>query len=170
MMKTLKTILTTAGFAMLFALSTNAQSVNLTALDGGKVDVTAQRGKVVVLAVGATWLPLSKDQAIVTNKLAKKYAGRDVLIYFVATDSANAKSKNYASDDQIRAFATKNKVTSPVLRDSDGLLTLKRFSIDQLPSFVILDKNGKAAGDPFGGIDPDNDVSIAISKTIDKLL
>lgn len=170
MMKTLKTILTTAGFAMLFALSINAQSVNLTALDGGKVDVTAQRGKVVVLAVGATWLPLSKDQAIVTNKLAKKYAGRDVLIYFVATDSANAKSKNYASDDQIRAFATKNKVTSPVLRDSDGLLTLKRFSIDQLPSFVILDKNGKASGDPFGGIDPDNDVSIAISKTIDKLL
>lgn len=170
MMKTLKSMLMTTGLAMLFAVGAQAQGVSLNALDGGKVDVTAQRGKVVVLAVGATWLPLSKDQALVTNKLAKKYAGRDVVIYFVATDSANAKSKNYASDDQIRAFATKNKITSTILRDSDGLLTLKKFSIDQLPSFVILDKNGRAVGDPFGGIDPDNDVSVPISQAIDKLL
>lgn len=158
------------GISMILAIGAFAQGVSLTALEGGKVDVTAQRGKVVVLAIGATWLPLSKDQAIVTNKLAKKYAGRDVVIYFVATDSANAKSKNHATDEQISAFAAKNKMTSQILRDSDGLLTLKKFSIDQLPSFVILDKTGKPVGDPFGGIDPDNDVSVAIAKEIDKIL
>lgn len=169
-MKNIKTIFAVFGLTAVLALAAHAQAVNLTALDGSKVNVTGQTGKVVVLAVGATWLPLSKDQFVIANKLAKKYANRDVVVYFVATDSANAKSKNFASDAEIQAYATKNKLTTSILRDSDGLLTLKKFAIDQLPSFVILDKSGKSIGEPFGGIDPESDISIPISKAIDKLL
>jgi thiol-disulfide isomerase/thioredoxin len=133
--------------------------------------VQGQKGKVVILAIGASWLPLSKDQAVITNKLAKKYAGKDVVIYFIATDSTNAKSKNYASNEEISAFATKNKLSVKVLRDSDGVQTLKKFDVDQLPSFVVLDQNGSAA-QVFGGIDtnPRNDLSVTISQTVDKLL
>lgn len=169
-MKNIKSILAILGLLIVFSFAVSAQNVTLTSLDGEKINVQGQNGKIVVLAVGATWLPLSKDQAIVTNKLAKKYAGKDVMIYFVATDSSNAKSKNFASDEEIRAFATKNKLDVKVLRDSEGLLTLKKFDIDQLPSFVILGKDGKSVGEPFGGIDPESDISVPISKAIDKVL
>jgi hypothetical protein len=152
-----------------FALSAAAQT-SLTGLDGSRVDIQGQRGKVVILAVGASWLPLSGKQADYTNSLARKYAGRDVAIYFVATDSTNPKSKNFASNDDIKKFATTNKLNVTILRDGDGALTLKKFTIDQIPSFVILDKNGALVGQPFGGIDPNFDITIAISKSVDKVL
>ncbi|HMS39390.1 MAG TPA: TlpA disulfide reductase family protein [Pyrinomonadaceae bacterium] len=169
-MKNIKSILASLGFLVVFTLSVSAQT-NLTALDSSKVNVEGQKGKVVVLAIGAIWLPLSKEQVAITNKLAKKYAGSDVAVYFVTTDSANAKSKNYASDAEISTFVTRNKLTVSVLRDSDGAQTVKKFDVDQLPSFVVLDQNGKVA-QVFGGIDtdPKNDLSAKISQTIDKLL
>ncbi len=167
-MKNIKSLLTVLSFIFVFSFAISAQS--LTALDGGKVDVQNQKGKVVVLAIGASWLPLSKDQIIFTNKIAKKFAGRDVVVYFVATDSSSAKSKNYASDDEISSFAARNKLTVPVLRDSDGSQTLKKYGIDQIPSFVILGKDGKPATEAFGGIDPKSDISVPISQAIEKLL
>ena len=48
------------------------------------MDIQAQRGKVVILAVGSGWLPLSGKQAEYTNMLAKRYAGKNVVVYFVA--------------------------------------------------------------------------------------
>jgi thiol-disulfide isomerase/thioredoxin len=175
-MKGIKSIFTILSFAVLFSMAVSAQS--LTSLDGGKIDVQNQRDKVVVLAIGASWLPLSAQQAVITNKLARKYAGRDVVIYFVATDSASAKSKNYASDEELNNFAAINKLTVPVLRDSDGAQTLKRYGVDQLPSFVILGRDGKPATEAFGGIgsidpknsDPKNDMSVHISQAIDRIL
>ena len=151
------------------ALVGTAQT-SLVGLDGSRVDIQGQRGKVVVLAVGASWLPLSGKQAEYTNALAKKYAGRDVAVYFVTTDSTNAKSKNFASDDAVKKFATTNKLNVTVLRDGDGVATLKKFNIDQIPSFIILDKNGNMVGQPLGGIDPKYDITVPISKTVDGIL
>lgn len=149
-----------------------AQTASLQTLSGENVSLDSSKGKVVVLAIGASWLPLSKQQIITTNKLVKKYAGQNVVVYWVTTDSSNAKSKNFASTEQIQAFATKNKLTATILRDSDGLFTLKRYAVDQLPSFVILDKTGKAIGEPFGGLDPENEpeVFMQVSMAIDKAL
>ena len=147
-----------------------AQNITFTSLDGAKVDLSSQKGKVVVLAIGASWLPLSKNQAIAINKLSKNYAGKDVAFYFIATDSTSAKSKNYASDDDIRKFSQTNKMTINILRDSDGALIIKQYKIDQMPAFVILDKEGKLAGTPFGGIDPDTDISAILTKKIDGIL
>lgn len=152
-----------------FALTVHGQT-SLTALDGARVDVQGQRGKVVILAVGASWLPLSGKQADFANTLAKKYAGRNVVVYFVATDSTAANSRNFASNDDIKKFAAANKLTVTILRDGDGAATLAKFNIDQLPSFVILDKNGSMVGEAFGGIDPKYDITVPISKEVDRLL
>ena len=168
-MKKIRSTFAILAAAMVFSLTAMAQT-SLTSTTGSKVDIEGQKGKVVVLAIGASWLPLSGKQAEYTNALAKKYAGKNVLIYFVATDSTSAKSKNFASNDDLTAFATKNKLTVPILRDSDGAATLKKFEVDQVPSFVVLDKNGKISGSPFGGIDPKFDITVPISKEIDKLL
>lgn len=153
-----------------FAINASAQSIVFTSLEGEKIDLEAQKGKVVVLAIGAQWLPLSDKQAEYINKLAKKYANRDVVFYFISADSTSAKSKNYASNEEIRKFAEENKLSVSILRDSDGATSLKKFNIDQLPSFVILDKTGKLASEPFSGLDPSTDITVPISKVIDKIL
>lgn len=168
-MKTLKTIVSVFSILIIFAFAASAQT-SLTKLDGGSVDVQAQEGKVVILAVGASWLPLSGKQAEYTNMLAKKFAGKNVAIYFVLTDSTSPKSKNFASSEDIRKFAAASKLSVLILRDSDGAVTLKKFNIDQLPSFVILDKDGNQSGEPFGGIDPKFDITVPISRAVDKLL
>lgn len=165
-------LLTTVFLAALFTVSafTVSAQTSLTALNGSKVDIQGQSGKVVILAIGASWLPLSDKQAEFSNILSRKYAGKNVVVYFVMTDSTSPRSKNYASDEDLQKFATSNKLTATVLRDPDGAQTLKKFGIDQLPSFVVLDKSGNRSGQPFGGIDPKFDVTVPISKVVDSLL
>jgi peroxiredoxin len=169
-MKTLKGFIAVLSIMLAITFAAVAQT-SLTSLDGARIDVEGQDGKVVVLAVGASWLPLSGKQAEFTNALAKKYAGKNVVIYFVATDSSNVKSKNYASTETLKKFAFTNKLTVPVLHDPDGAATLKKFKVDQVPSFVILDKSGNVAAEQFGGITTDAkyDVTVPISKVIDRL-
>ncbi|MEP7077135.1 MAG: TlpA disulfide reductase family protein [Acidobacteriota bacterium] len=168
-MKTYKTMFAAFIVSLAFSLSAFAQT-SLTSVDGAKVDVQAQRGKVVILAIGASWLPLSGKQADFANVLAKKYSGRSVVVYYVVTDSSAAKSKNFATNEDIRKFAATNKLSVPVLRDPDGAATLKKFGVDQIPSFVVLDKSGNSTGEPFGGIDSKYDITIPISKVVDKML
>ncbi len=168
-MKNLKTVALLFVIAAIFAIGASAQTA-IAKLDGGTVDVQGQNGKVVVLAVGASWLPLSNKQAEYTNALAKKYAGKNVVFFYVVTDSTNAKSKNYASDDAVRKFIAGNKLAMPVLRDSDGALVLKNFKFDQVPSFIVIDKSGSQSGEAFGGIDPKFDITVPVSKKIDSIL
>lgn len=171
-MKKFNLLLIALTLTFVFSNVGRAQNLSFTTLDGGNFSLQSDKGKVVVLAVGATWLPLSKNQAIITNKLSKSFAGRDVVVYFVATDSNASKSKNFASDDDIRAFGVRNKVSSQILRDSDGGVLLKKFKIDQLPAFIVFDKEGNSAGEPFGGLTPnaENDLVIVISKRVSELL
>jgi peroxiredoxin len=138
-------------------------------LNGGMVSSASLNGKVVVLAVGASWLPLTRQQAAGVAKLAADYGGRGVVVYWVFTDSDNAKSKNYANDGQLKAFATRNGITLPVLRDPDGT-TVKRFSVTQVPAFVILDRTGQVVRPPVEGIDPDGDLSATLGQRLQALL
>jgi len=172
-MKTVKGFIAILVLTMVLGVSAFSQTV-LQSLSGGSVNLDAQRGKVVVLAVGASWLPLSTRQIDITNTLAKKYQGRDIVFYFVATDSTRP-GKNFASDDDIRKFASVNKIAvGSVLRDSDGATTLRKYQIDQVPSFVVIGKDGRIVGEPFGGLDasPSSkyDITVPISRAIDKAL
>jgi len=168
-MRSIKSFLAVFVLVVGLAVATSAQT-SLIKLDGGRIDVQGHRGKVVILAMGATWLPLSGKQAEYTNMLAKRYTGQDVVVYFVATDSTVAKSKNFATNADIEKFVAGSRLAVPLLRDSDGAVTLKKFNVDQLPSFIILDKEGNVSGSAFGGIDPKFDVTIPISKAVDRLL
>ncbi len=172
-MKNIKLLSLALSLLFTMLLSVSAQNIVFTSLDGDKIDVEAQKDKVVVMAIGASWLPLSNDQADTINKLTQRYEGRDdVIFYFIATDSASSRSKNYASKDDIQKFAKRNKMNITILRDNDGKQSIQKYKLDQLPAFIILDKNGKPDGDPIGGIDPfaEVDTSEIISKRVDKLL
>jgi peroxiredoxin len=149
---------------------TNAPAeFSLRSIDGQTVTSESLRGEVVVLAFGASWLPLSRTQLEGVRKLADEYSNRSVVVYWVSTESDDPKSKNFASDQQLRSFAQKYGLKVTVLRDPDGVVS-KKFGVDQLPSVVILDKQGNIAGGPIGGLDPNGNLAVQLGPVLDKLL
>ncbi|MDX6558474.1 MAG: hypothetical protein QOF72_1523, partial [Blastocatellia bacterium] len=139
---------------------------SLRAVDGDTITSASLRGEVVVLAFGASWLPLTRNQMEAVKKLADQYAGRGVAVYWVSTESESPKSKNYAADEQLRELGRKYKVT--VLRDPDGTVS-KRLGVDQLPSVVIIDKQGSVAA-TVGGMDPTADLAKQLADRLNKIL
>lgn len=138
-------------------------------IDGQTVTSESLRGEVVVLAFGASWLPLSRAQLQGIKKLADEYSDRGVVVYFVSTESEEEKSKNFASDAQLRAFADKYGLKVTVLRDPDGVIS-KQLGVDQLPSIVILDKQGRVHGEPIRGLDPSGNLAAQLASRLDKIL
>src|ERR1044071_1347441 len=100
-------------FTVLAACATFAQNrparvdFSLHSIDGQTVTSDSLRGEVVVLAFGASWLPLSRTQLQGVRKLADAYSNRGVGVYWVSTESDDSKSKNYASDEQLRSFSNR---------------------------------------------------------------
>lgn len=139
--------------------------------DGGEITSQMLRGDVVVLAFGASWLPLSKAQMQGLQELADEYAGRNLRVYWVSTDSDKPGSKNYATDAQLRELARKNGLKIAVLRDPDGAF-FKKSGADQIPALIILDREGNVSGAPVGGIstDPKNKLVNTLSGRLNTLL
>ena len=163
-------LLVLLGSSLAFAQNRAAAPVDfsLRTTDGQTITSDSLRGEVVVMAFGASWLPLSKTQLQGVRKLADEYSDRGVVVYWVSTESEDPKSKNFASDEQLRAFATKYGLKVTVLRDPDGA-TSKKFGVDQLPSFVIIDKHGNA-GEPIGGLDPNGNLASQLAERLDIVL
>jgi len=136
-------------------------------IDGPAVTSESLHGQVAVLAFGASWLPLTRTQMEGLKKLADEYANRGVAVYWISTESDSQKSKNFASDEQLRALGQKYKLT--VLRDPDGVVS-KKLGVDQLPSIVLLDKQGNISGAPIGGMDPEGSLVGQLAPRLDKLL
>src|SRR6266550_4250964 len=166
------TALATCALALVLTASprvpaqTQAPEFSLRSVDGETVTSASVRGEVVVLAFGASWLPLTKNQMEAVKKLADQNAGRGVAVYWVSTESESAKSKNYASDEQLRELGRRYKVT--VLRDPDGVVS-KKLGVDQFPSVVIIDKQGNVA-DKIGGMDPTADLAKQLAERLNKIL
>jgi peroxiredoxin len=154
--------------SLLTAQTRGPVEFSLHTIDGQTITSDSLKGEVVVLAFGASWLPLSKAQLQGVRKLADEYSDRGVVVYWVSTESEDPKSKNFASDAQLRAFATKYGLNVTVLRDPDGAIS-KKFGVDQLPSLVIVDKHGTPS-EPVGGLDPSGNLASQLASRLDKVL
>jgi peroxiredoxin len=143
---------------------------NLKSVEGGNITSEMLRGDVVVLAFGASWVPLSRAQVQGVQHLADEFAARDVRVYWVSTDSDKPNSKNYATDEQLRSFARRNALKIAILRDPDGEL-FKTLGVErnQLPSIVILDKQG-GVSETIGGLSSEGDLVEQLSPKLAKLL
>src|SRR5258708_14487276 len=105
-------VMTTFFIAISIAASASAWAqdradFSLRAIDGATVTSESLRGRDVVLAFGASWLPLTRNQMEAVKKLADQYAGRNVVTYWVSTASENLKSQNFAPADEYRGLARK---------------------------------------------------------------
>ncbi|HEY5884318.1 MAG TPA: TlpA disulfide reductase family protein [Pyrinomonadaceae bacterium] len=162
-------VLTALLVSNLMAQDGDPVAFSLRSVNGNTVTSDSLRGEVVVLAFGASWLPLSKTQLEGVRKLADEYSNRGVAVFWVSTESEEPKSKNYASDVQLKAFAQKYGLKVTVLRDPDAHVS-KKFGVDQLPSIIILDKSGNVVGGPIGGLDPTGNLAGQLAKHLDKVL
>lgn len=154
-----------------FAIAVLAQTpaITLRTADGGSFNLSDKRGRVVVLAFGATWVPLSSKELPALQKLADRYAGRKVDVYWVSINSAKPGARNAATDDELKAFATRNSLRLPVLRDPDQT-AFRALGVANLPTLIIIDREGKVAHKHVG-FDPDQaDGYGEVSQEIDKLL
>lgn len=142
---------------------------NLRSINGQAIGTNELRGQVVVLAAGASWLPLSRKQAQGVRKLANDYGKRGVVVYWVSTDSESPKSKNYASDEQLKEFARRHDLNVTVLRDPDAQV-VKQMGVDQLPAIIILDRDGRVYRSPIIGLDPEGNLSEQLAEPLDELL
>ena len=134
------------------------------AVDGPAVTAESLRGEFVVIGFGASWLPLTRNHMEALKKLADQYAGRGVAVYWVSTESDSPKSKNFADDNQLRELGRKYKMT--VLRDPDGTFS-KRLGVDQIPTTVILNKQGQVVAN-INGLEAD--VSKQLAEHLDKIV
>lgn len=148
-----------------------AQGSNLVlkSADGQTIDLTNERGRVVVISFSANWAPLAAKELVALQRLSENFSGRPVSVYWVSINSAKQGSKSFASDADLMAFASRAGFRGKVLRDPDQAV-YGSLGLNSIPTIVVLDKNG-AVQRKHVGFDPDRDEALfAVTEAVDKAL
>ena len=117
------------------------------AFDGPVFDLAAQRGKVVVLNVWASWCVPCRAEASALARISGKLASDGVVFAGLNTrDTAVA----------AQGFVDRFGIPYPSLDDTFGLLQLgfrDSLALGSIPSTVVIDKQGRVAARALGEID-----------------
>jgi peroxiredoxin len=128
-----------------------APAMALAALDGGKIEMAQQRGKVVLVNFWAAWCPPCRKEMPSMTRLAEQMAGRSFAILGVNMGD---------SPDDIRAFVEQVPVGFPILLDPDGT-QLKPWQVFAFPTSYVVDKRGRIRLGLFGSIEWDSPEAVA---------
>ena len=141
------------------------QDAAFTTPDGHTVNISGMRGKVVVLLFSSVQDPQCRSEFKALASLADRYRGREVNVFWVSINPVSA-----ASDDRLKSpCGPAGSIT--ILRDASQA-AFKRYSgaAPELPTVVVLDKQGQMSGHPRGGFNPNSDFVNDLSAVIDNLL
>jgi peroxiredoxin len=141
------------------------QDLTFVSPDGQNLTLSGLRGKVVVLLFGGVQDPQCRDEFKALSSLAERYQGKDVAIYWVSVNS----SKDVTDAQLKNPCGPAGSVV--VLRDADQS-AFRRYSskVAQLPTIVVLNKQGEVFGQPRGGFNPNTDFINDLAAAIDNLL
>jgi peroxiredoxin len=144
------------------ALMARAQDISFTTPAGQTVSLSSLRGNVVVLLFSGVQDPQRRDGLKVLASLGERYQDKNVKIYWVSINSSAQ-----VTDEQLKNISS----TVPILRDGNQA-AFKRFSgkTAQLPTTVVLDRQGNPSGQPRGGINSNSDFINDLASVIDSLL
>lgn len=115
-------------------------------LAGDTVSLAAQRGKVVLLNVWATWCHPCRDEIPELQAIHEKYAARGLELVGVSVDTESA-------DAAIEAFMRDFRMTYPVWRDP-GERVSAQFHIVGVPATFLIDREGVLRWRKTGPIQP----------------
>jgi len=145
------------------------RSATFQSVDGREVRLADQKGKVVVLSFGGTWVPLASRELPALQKIADRYSSRGVQVYWVSINSSKPGARNYASDADLQTFAQKHNLKIPTLRDPDQT-AYKSFGLDAVPTVVIIDQQGNLAHKHVGFGADQGDAYGELFRVIERLL
>jgi thiol-disulfide isomerase/thioredoxin len=101
---------------------------------GKVVDLTKEKGHLVIIHFWATWCPPCVEEVPALSKFWEKYRGRDdIVLYTISVD------KDWKTIDD---FSAKNPNSLPVYHDPNAS-TAHRFGSTQYPETYIANKNGR---------------------------
>lgn len=110
-----------------------APDFNITLFDGGNLQLSAQKGKVVVINFFASWCVSCGEETPFIEKASHKYAPQTVVFLAIAVDDTEKKAK---------AFIKKMGLTIPAGLDKTGKIK-DDYGIYGMPTTFFIDKNGK---------------------------
>ena len=154
-----------AFIAMAAATSAAQTDFSFTTLGGQTVSPESQRGKVVILLFSGVQDPQCRDSMRALAALADRYQGKDVRVYWVSINSVAE-----ANDSQLQK--TCGPSGSVVLARDQNQAAFKRFAgkNGQLPTVVVLNKQGQLQGQARGGFNPNSDFVNDLASIVDGLL
>ena len=157
----------TASFAIIscIAVTASAQDLSFSTPGGQAVTLSSLRGNVVVLLFSGVQDPQRREGLKALESLADRYQGKNVKVYWVSVNPATE-----VTNDQLKNVSGAATSVS-VLRDTNQT-AFKRFSgkLAQLPTIVVLDREGNPFGQPRGGFNPNSDFINDLGSIIDRLL
>ncbi len=123
-------------------------------------DLTAHRGRTIVLDFWATWCPPCQRTLPALQQLHEQYKGTDVEIYGVNTDQAAPDRTQLVGD-----FIRRRTYTFPVILD-DGTIS-RDYRISAIPTLVIIRPDGRVEEAHVGLLDND---PVAIARGISAMI
>lgn len=119
-------------------------------LDGTKLDLNTFKGKVLVVNIWGAWCAPCEREAPYLEHAYEAY--KDKGVQFVGIDTRDNKP-------QARAFAEDKQISYPNLFDGDDESLLSQLvgitSLQNVPSTIIVDRDGKVAWRALRGVDYD---------------
>lgn len=125
-------------------------------LDGKPHDLTAYRGKVVLVNFWATWCEPCRDEMPALGRLQKKLGGRQFVVLAVNIDEP---------ESRIRKFLEQMPLGFPVLTDPERKAT-KAWNARILPASFIIDRDGRIRYTAVGELDWDGEAVVARISTL----
>lgn len=126
---------------------------------GQAVNLRAQaRLHPVVFSFWATWCGPCKQELPHLQRVSERYKGR-VAFYGINSDDTPA---------AINAFATRNRLTFPLLADVRHEAAV-RYGVQSIPLLVVVDTKGSIRA-VSNGYDPSEDLEASLPKLLDTLL
>jgi thiol-disulfide isomerase/thioredoxin len=127
-------------------------------LDGSKFELAARRDKVVLLNLWATWCGPCRFEIPELEKLHAAYGAKGFEVIGVSLDEGGA--------DTVKAFATEEKMTYPIVLDPDGKLA-DVFETSVLPTTALIDRQGRILWKHYGQIQAND---LTLKQAIEKAL
>src|SRR5262245_15572886 len=153
------------GLAIIAEISvfpTNAQDSSFATPDGQTVPLSSFRGNAVVLLFSGLKDPQRRAGIKALQELAEREKGQNAKICWVSINN-----ETEMPNDQLRNVASAAPSVT-VLRDANQA-AFKRFKGSQLPTVVVLDKQGNPFGQPRGGFNPNSEFINDLASMIDAL-
>ena len=123
----------------LHATANNAAAGQITLegrlLTGGRWSSATTRGKLLVVAVTASWCGPCRSSQGTLNRVADAYRSKGVRFLAIATQDTKPRAL---------AFAQTSHITNPVLLDPSGTIA-QRLQVTAIPVTFILDRDGRIA-------------------------